>query len=357
MKFIHIADVHLGAVPDSDMPWGVEREKEIWESFRKIITICNEHQADLLLIAGDLFHRQPLARELKEVNYCFGKLTTAQVVLMAGNHDYIGARSYYQDFAWDERVHMFLGDKPETITFPELNTEVYGFSYHTRDILEPLYDNIKPANRDGINILLAHGGDERDIPLNRRRIAEAGFDYVALGHIHKPELISQNMAYSGSLEPLDKNETGERGYIIGEIGEDGTGRGRQTRIRFIPSSAREYKTLTLPITPDTTNGALMDQSREAILQNGSRHIYQFRLQGLRDETIRFDVQALYLLGNVLEVMDESVPDYDFDALYRENADNIIGQFIRKIRESEKQDEVTRKALYYGIEVLLGAREK
>ena len=94
-----------------------------------------------------------------------------------------------------------------------------------------------------------------------------------------------------------------------------------------------------------------------MLQNGSRHIYRFLLQGLRDETIRFDIQAIYQLGNVLEVMDESVPDYDFDALYRENADNIIGQFILRIRESEKQDEVTRKALYYGIEVLLGARDK
>ena len=357
MKFIHIADVHLGAVPDSNMPWGAEREKEIWESFRKIIDVCNEQEAELLLIAGDLFHRQPLARELKEVNYCFGKLTTARVVLMAGNHDYIGARSYYQDFSWDERVHMFLGDHPDKIILPELSTEIYGFSYHTRDILEPLYDSLRPVNKDRISILLAHGGDERDIPINRRRLAEAGFDYVALGHIHKPELISQRMAYSGSLEPLDKNETGERGYILGEITGEGKGGNRLTRIRFIPNSIREYKRISLPITPDTTNGSLMDQAREMILRNGSRHIYQLLLQGLRDDAVRFDTQALCRLGNVLEVTDETVPDYDFEALYRENADNIIGQFILRIRESEKQDEVTRKALYYGIEALLGARDK
>lgn len=357
MKFIHIADVHLGAVPDSNMPWGKEREKELWDSFRRVIEACNEHKADLLLIAGDLFHRQPLARELKEVNYCFGKLTTARVVLMAGNHDYIGARSYYQDFIWDERVHMFLGDKPESVFYPELNTEVHGFSYHSRDIMEPLYDNQKPIHRDRRNILLAHGGDERDIPINRRRLAEAGFDYVALGHIHKPELIGSKMAYSGSLEPLDRNETGERGYILGEILEESGGGGRQTQLQLIPSAVREYKVLTLKVTPDTTNGALMDQAQEGILQQGSRNIYRLLLQGLRDEAIRFDTQALYQLGNVLEVTDESVPDYDFDALYRENADNIIGQFIQRIRESEKQDEVTRKALYYGIEALLGARDK
>lgn len=357
MKFIHIADVHLGAVPDSNMPWGAEREKEIWESFRSIIEICNEQEAELLLIAGDLFHRQPLVRELKEVNYYFSKLTTAQVVLMAGNHDYIGARSYYQDFPWDDRVHMFLGDRPDTIVFPELNTEICGFSYHTRDITEPLYDSLRPVNRDRISILLAHGGDERDIPINRRRVASAGFDYVALGHIHKPELISQRMAYCGSLEPLDKNEIGARGYILGEITGDGRGGNRQTSISFIPCSLREYRRVILPITPDTTNGSLVDQAREMIRQNGSRHIYQFLLQGLRDEVVHFDVQALRQLGNVIEVIDETVPDYDFDALYHENANNIIGQFILRIRDSKKQDEVTRKALYYGIEALLGARDK
>ncbi len=354
MKFIHIADVHLGAAPDSNMPWGADREKEIWDSFRNIITVCNENRVELLLIAGDLFHRQPLVRELKEVNYCFSKLTTAQVVLMAGNHDYISARSNYQGFEWDERVHMLTGDMPEIAEFPELNTEIYGFSYHSRDITEALYDTIKPMNKERINILLAHGGDEKDIPMNRRKLTDSGFDYIALGHIHKPEIISPNMAYCGSLEPLDKNETGERGYILGEITEDEK---RQTIFRFVPSSLRQYKRLTLTVTPDTTNGSLQDQAREQILRAGQQHIYQLMLQGLRDETIHFDKQALYTLGNVLEVMDETVPDYDFDALYRENTDNLIGLFIRRIRESENQDEVSRKALYYGMEALLGARER
>lgn len=42
MKFIHIADVHLGATPDSSMPWGEARQKEVWDSFKNIIKACNE---------------------------------------------------------------------------------------------------------------------------------------------------------------------------------------------------------------------------------------------------------------------------------------------------------------------------
>lgn len=354
MKFIHIADIHLGAVPDSNMPWGPVREKEIWSSFQNIITVCNQEKVDLLLIAGDLFHRQPLMRELKEVNYIFSKLETAQVVLMAGNHDYIGARSYYQDFAWDPRVHMFMNDTIETFEFPELNAEVYGLSYRNRDITDPLYDSVRPKQKDRINILLAHGGDEKNIPFSRKKLQDSGFDYIALGHIHKPETISNKMAYPGSLEPLDKNETGERGYILGEITTQEQNE-TNTSIRFVPSSAREYKRVILTVNQDTTNGSLLDQAREAIRSAGEQHIYSFSIQGVRDEQLHFDKEAVKKLANVLEVEDESVPDYDFDALFRENADNMIGLFIQRIRENAKQDEAAKKALYYGIEALLGAK--
>ncbi len=355
MKFIHIADIHLGAVPDSNLPWGAQREKEIWSSFQDIVRICNEEKADLLLIAGDMFHRQPLVRELKEVNYILSRLETAKAVIMAGNHDYIGPRSYYQDFTWDEKVHFFLKDSLEGKEYTELGVEVYGLSFCSKDITEPLYDGVKPAQNELLHILLAHGGDERNIPMNRKKLTELGFDYIALGHIHKPEFITDRIAYCGSLEPLDKNELGERGYILGEINRDAEGK-VQTAARFVPHSLRQYKRCILNVKQDTTNGSLLDQTREIIQENGGNNIYSFTIQGVRDEAIRFDKEAVRALGNVLEIEDQSVPDYDFDALYQENADNVIGMFIKKIRETSQQDEIARKALYYGIEALLNAKE-
>lgn len=71
IRFIHLADVHLGAVPDRGCPWSHEREEEIWETFRRVIASVRRDPVDLLFIAGDLFHRQPLLKELKEVNYLF----------------------------------------------------------------------------------------------------------------------------------------------------------------------------------------------------------------------------------------------------------------------------------------------
>ena len=89
MKFFHIADTHLGAIPDAGFAWSEERRSEIWESFRSVVAKADREEVDLLLIAGDLFHRQPLMRELKEVNYLFSTLKKTKVVFIIGNHDYL----------------------------------------------------------------------------------------------------------------------------------------------------------------------------------------------------------------------------------------------------------------------------
>lgn len=70
MKFIHTADIHWGMIPDSDKPWGKKREQAIRLTFQGIIEDARDSRADLLLISGDLFHRQPLARDLKRSTTC-----------------------------------------------------------------------------------------------------------------------------------------------------------------------------------------------------------------------------------------------------------------------------------------------
>ena len=48
IRFIHLADVHLGAVPDRGCPWSHEREEEIWETFRRVIASVRRDPVDLL---------------------------------------------------------------------------------------------------------------------------------------------------------------------------------------------------------------------------------------------------------------------------------------------------------------------
>ena len=108
MKFIHTADIHWGMVPDSDRPWGKKREQAIRLTFQAIIEDARDSRADLLLISGDLFHRQPLARDLKEVNYLFSTIPGTRVVIIAGNHDRIRKSSALLSFSWHLRSPAFL---------------------------------------------------------------------------------------------------------------------------------------------------------------------------------------------------------------------------------------------------------
>lgn len=349
MKFIHIADVHLGAKPDSEYSWGDKREEEIKDSFKDLLHICKKEQVELLLIAGDLFHRQPLLRELKELNYQFSKIPDTKVVLIAGNHDYIGPKSHYIDFEWAPNVTMLKGDQIEKVYLPELNTEVYGFSHHRRNITESKLEGVRPDQNTHYHILLAHGGDDKNVPIDRKSVRELPFDYIALGHIHKPTALSNKCAFVGSFEPLDKNETGARGYIIGELSKSGV------TSRFVAHSKRKYEWLEVPVEPDMTQGAVCDLITEKIKERGQQNIYRIRLIGFKDVDITFDEAVIGKLGNVIEVVDDTVPDYDFETLRADNQDNIIGLYIDKIHESNTEDDIKTKALYYGLEALLHAK--
>lgn len=342
MRFIHIADVHLGAVPDSDCPWCAIRGKEIWESFRKVIEIAKREKIDLLLIAGDFFHRQPLLRELREVNELFSTIPETEVVWMAGNHDYMRKNSAYRKMQWAENVHGFFSEKPEVICLPGINTWVYGLSYENREIRENLYQDIHPGQQPGHHILLAHGGDETHIPFKKEDFK--GFDYVALGHIHKPGiLVEDQAAYAGALEPLDRNDIGPHGFIYGEI-ED------RVRIQFVPAACRSYLKLELAIHSGTTQFGLERKVRDAIEQKGKENIYKIYISGYRNPDMDFQKEPLFSIGNVVEVRDETRPCYDVEKLKKQQEGTLIGEYIRCFEGQD--DEVSQKALYYGLQALM-----
>ncbi len=348
MKLIHTGDLHLGMEPEKQRGWGVDRGRELWDTFARLIDECNRGEVELLLIAGDLFHRQPLVRELNEANFQFSRLEKTRVVLIAGNHDYIGLRSNYGNFAWNKNVTMLVGEDMQTVEFADLGVQVSGFSYHRRDITEAKLENAARAG-EGISILLAHGGDAKDVPIDYKRLGLAGFDYVALGHIHKPEKRRENMYHCGSPEPLDKNETGEHGYVRVDITG---GEKRSVKAEFVPFSTRRYVDLAVSVTPADTNGSITGQVAAKLAELGEQNMYRITLSGTRDEHLQPDLGAIARLGLVTEVFDETLPEYDFDAIRAANHDNLIGMFIDRITGLPEQNEVTEKALYYGLSALL-----
>lgn len=354
MKFIHTADIHWGMNPDSDKAWSQDRAQAIRGTFAEIVRQAKLRDVDFLFIAGDLFHRQPLLRDLKEVNYLFSTIPGIQVVIIAGNHDRIRKSSAQRSFSWCSNVTFLMEETISTVVFEKLGTDITGFSYHTAEITEPLLKDVCPPKEQRIHILLAHGGDSTHMPMDKKLFSKAGFSYAALGHIHKPELAPDlSYAFPGSPEPLDKTETGRHGIIMGEISPSTH---QVTHLEFIPLSQAQYIPLVIHVTPATTNGELCTRISDEAARRGLEHIYRFRIRGKRDPDIQFDLSPLERRMQVIEIIDESEPEYDFSRLFAEHPGDMIGFYIRTLQK-EEMSAIEKKALYYGIDALLSTTDE
>lgn len=348
MKFIHIADLHLGARPEAGEAYTQKRPEELWESVYRIIQKCNEDEIDLLLVAGDVFHHQPMLRELKELDYLFSKLVKTHVVLIAGNHDYIKGDSFYKKFQWQSHVHFILNGEMSKLKLKDISTNVFGLSYQTRNIEKDMLAYYEPK-KDGNNILLLHGGEEKYLPVNKQKLASLNYDYIALGHIHKPMILAENkMAYAGALEPIDRNDIGEHGYIFGEI------KNQKTKIRFCSFAKRSYVPLKLEVDVNETAAQVKDKLSERIQEGGIDNIYKVTLVGFREADMYYDITAFDHFKNIVQITDETKPYYDFKKIMEKNKDNIIGLFIKELIDCE-EGSMEYEALYQGVDALMTTR--
>ncbi len=349
MRFIHTGDIHYGMTPDVEKPWAKERATAVKESLRTIVSTCSEQGVDLLLIAGDLFHHQPLSRELKEVDYLFSQIPTTHVVIVAGNHDCIRSSSGVLDYPWSPNVHYITSEELSAISMPDIKTDIIGFSYHTPATITGQLDQVRPFENGHIQILLAHCGDPNYTPINPATLGSAGFTYCALGHIHKPEqVVPGRVIYCGSPEPLDMTETGKHGYFMGDINPET----RQLEaLSFVPSATVQYISLVINVSENSTNGELLDGIEGEIKRRGESNIYRLKIKGQRDPDIDFDLSILSDKYRIAAITDTSEPKYDYSALLAEHSSDVIGLYIQELDKPENT-QIEQKALYYGVNALL-----
>lgn len=290
-----------------------------------------------------------MLRELKEVNGLFKRLAKTQVVLCAGNHDYLKKNSYYRTFSWEKQVHMILDGELGAVDLPDIQTVVYGFSYESKERTDKPYAGKRAKGRRTAEILMIHGGDERHVPVKKEEVQALGYDYIALGHIHKPQnIIPGKMAYCGALEPIDKNDTGKHGYIYGEIAD------KKCRIKFVPAAVREYIHTRVQVTKDMSGSMLKEKIKKTIEEKGSENIYKIIITGFRSPDILFDLQSMDVYGNIVELVDDTKPFYDFEKIKWQNKDNILGKFIGQL-EGYGEDSVQYRALCEGVQALMETR--
>ncbi|MEW6229467.1 MAG: DNA repair exonuclease [Bacillota bacterium] len=200
IRCLHLADLHLGWTPQflGDNRTGI-RQKERDALLQKAVdyALNPASRIDLVLIAGDLFEsHRPDPSLVEEVLRQLGRLERAGilVVTVPGNHDEIS----YHDSVYRLRGDSWPGllvrnPMPELVRSADIRgvrVHIYSLAYTGGLTRVSELEDLPRASEPGLHVGVFHGSldwntGDRSLPIRSQALERAGYDYVALGHIHQ----------------------------------------------------------------------------------------------------------------------------------------------------------------------------
>lgn len=232
-RFVHAADVHLDS-PLKGLAGQEGRAAELIRSatrtaFEGLVTRTVEERAAFLVIAGDLYDGdwRDYQTGLFFVRQ-MGRLREAGIpaYLIYGNHD--AQSKITRSLTLPDNVHVFPTRFPGTCEIAELGVALHGQGFKERDTSDNLARKYPAPVPGAFNIGILHTGlagvegHAPYAPCTLDELRQKGYDYWALGHIHKPEILSTNpyVVFSGNVQGRHIRETGPRGAMLVTV-EDG----------------------------------------------------------------------------------------------------------------------------------------
>ncbi len=352
MKFIHIADMHF------DTPFttlnlkgdlGKIRRMEQREILKKIINYIKENNINYLFIAGDFYEHNYIRKSTIEyINELFKEIPKTKIFITPGNHDPYILNSMYKNFKWNNNVKIF-GSKIERVETEE--ADIYGFGFDEFYCEKSDVENIILENKNKINILITHGtldaSDKLQLqynPINKNKLKEVGFNYVALGHIHKPDYNTekkQNIVYPGSTIAMGFDELGKHGFIVGNVEKD------SLDIAFIPVDKREFKEIQFDISKINDEDELIEKLNSIYLDENN--LYKIILTGKRNFEININNLIKFIIKeNIIKIKNETKLNYDLD--YMANESTLKGIFINEIINETNKENYTKQELDKILEI-------
>lgn len=261
MKILHTSDLHIGKYIGT---YDLKEDTEY--VLNQVVDTAIKERVEVVLISGDVFDRPNPSEEAIKMYVSFLKELldkNIKVIAISGNHDSGIRLSAYKDILG--KGYFVEGEFNSPMRKVSLNDEYGPVNFYMLPFFTPFivksnlklekglenYDlamdeiikreNIDTSQR---NIILAHqfvagfkfGGSEEDFSYSNgdeKNVAGVGiisldkfqnFDYVALGHIHKPQKISrETIRYSGSLLKYKTSEIDgpDKSVVIIDLKEKG----------------------------------------------------------------------------------------------------------------------------------------
>ncbi len=297
MKIIHFADLHLGVESYGriDPASGLSsRFLEFLSALDQLTDFALKNRVDLVLFCGDAYKsRDPSQTQQREFAKRISRLSSSgiPIFLLVGNHDLpnaIGRATTTEIFDTLAVKTVYVSDHPDVykiatpsgiiqiVSLPWLrrsallsredtkNLDFDQLSLKMQEVLTGII-NTKAKELDPKlpSVLAAHVwvsgarvGSEESMTIGQEHVlllsnvANPAFSYIALGHIHKHQVLSHNppVVYAGSMGRLDFSDEGDdKGFYLVEIDPDGETGERQTIFEFHPVSGRCLATINVTL--------------------------------------------------------------------------------------------------------------
>jgi len=356
MKFVHIADMHFDSpfvnLSEKDI-MGDLRRLEQRKVFKKIIEYIKENNIKYFFISGDLYeHKYIKQSTIDYINKLFEEIPETNIYIAPGNHDPYTKNSYYNKYNWSKNVKIF-GPKVEKIETQDAN--IYGYGFDDFYCSDSGIENIELERTEKPNILIIHGNidgstieDMQYNSMSKKMLEEKGFDYVALGHIHKKDYNTeedQKIVYPGSTISLGFDELGEHGMIVGDVEKN------KLETQFIKLDDKQFTKRELNVDNIYSKEELIEKINE--LEIEENNYVEIILIGNRNfEINKYDLIKYILNNNIIKIKDNTKIAYDLEKL--ENENTLKGLFIKEMNkklknaETEEEKEIIEKSIEIGL---------
>ncbi len=227
MKLAHIADPHLGIRQyHRQTPNGInQREADVAQAFRAAIDAVITARADVVVVAGDLFHSvRPTNSAIVFAFHQFQRLREAlpeaPIVLIAGNHDTPRSAEtgsilrLYEELGVDVAV-----DEPRRLRYPRLDLSIFAVPHQA--LVSGDRPALRPEGSEAHQVLVVHGeiagvfpsehsaADYGGALIDLNEIGPEQWSYVAMGHYHVQYPVTERAWYAGALDYVSPNIWGE----------------------------------------------------------------------------------------------------------------------------------------------------
>jgi DNA repair exonuclease SbcCD nuclease subunit len=271
-RFVHAADIHidsplrgLESYPDAPVEQirGAARR-----AFDNLVNLAVDEGAAFVLLAGDLFDG-----DWKDYNtglyftHRMGRLREAgiRVFMVSGNHD--AASQLTRTLRLPDNVTLFPHRKPATATLDDLGAAVHGQSFGGRVVSEDLSRDYPPAVPGMCNIGLLHTSltgrpnHESYAPCTVEGLASRGYDYWALGHVHRREVVGRDpwIVFPGNIQGRHIRETGPKGCAVVTVES-----GRVSGVEFRDIDVLRFEVCRVDLTGCAASDGVRDRVREAL---------------------------------------------------------------------------------------------